>query len=148
MRLTYVATWAPCPAPTVHSRCRARWSCTYCLCKLAVRLLARSATTGATVVCDVSPELERVPRHADAANSSTGTAAAMKGSDGVDMPSTFHSCTCRTRRNLNKASHISQRELSLRMWSASVGNNAFPSLIDGARPQSAVVADTRTWGAA
>ena len=48
-----------------------------------------SYTTEATVVCDVIPELERVSRHADAGSSSTGTAAAMKGSDGVDMTSTF-----------------------------------------------------------
>ena len=41
------------------------------------------------MVCDVRHELERAARDADAANSSTGTAAAMKSSDGDDMPSTF-----------------------------------------------------------
>ena len=48
-------------------------------------------TTGAMVVCDVEPELERAAQYADAANSSLGTAAAMESSDGVDMASTFSS---------------------------------------------------------
>ena len=45
-------------------------------------------TTGAVVMCDVRPGLERVALEADAASSSTGTGEAARSSDGVDMDST------------------------------------------------------------
>ena len=48
-------------------------------------------TTGAVVMCDVRPGLERVALEADAASSSTGTGEAARSSDGVDMVSTFSS---------------------------------------------------------
>ena len=87
----------PLSSAAEASRAHGAWVCTICLQLAGLHDLAlqtccgvrRGATTGAVVVHDVRPGLERAAQDADAANSSLGTAAAMESSDGVDMVSTF-----------------------------------------------------------